>query len=526
MFTFGFSYVGLIYLLMLFVPNMIWTKHRPDGYEQYVQKESRILQTLEKIGEVFVCFFALIFSDFNIRVDSYWSLWLVTSFALMCLYEYYWICYFRSPKRMCDFYKSVLGIPVAGATLPVCAFLLLGIYGCNIFLIASTIILGIGHIGIHYGHYKAITIKRKKRESRVEITLGVIQGMITVIVLVVVLALSVLIGFRNYHYIKCFISGEKGIYEGIYIPLEGQEQYLHISGENTENPVIIYLHGGPASPDSLATYSFTRYLTEEYTLVCWDQRGCGRTYYKNRKEDPQNKTATFEQAQKDLDALVDYVCQRFAKEKVIIMGHSYGTLLGSKYAQAHPEKVSAYIGIGQFVSTAGGERVSYEDALSIALSEGKDAAEMTAAYEAYQKDMNLDHMLKLRKLTGPYHKAPRGKNTIWIGLTSPDINLTDLRWQIKPMFDMDGYVALNKQLLDYIFTVELLEKQSEYQMPVVFITGSCDFTTPVACTQEYLDVIKAPSKKLFIVEGCGHGPQFDAPEEFGEIVKKFLQGME
>ena len=77
-----------------------------------------------------------------------------------------------------------------------------------------------------------------------------------------------------------------------------------------------------------------------------------------------------------------------------------------------------------------------------------------------------------------------------------------------------------------LFTVELLEKQSEYQMPVVFITGSCDFTTPVACTQEYLDVITAPSKNLFVMEGCGHGPQFDASQEFSEIVKKSLQGME
>ncbi|MBQ2935714.1 MAG: alpha/beta hydrolase [Lachnospiraceae bacterium] len=522
MFRFGFSYVGLIYLLMLFIPNIIWTKNQPADYEQYVKKENRILQLLEKIGEVSVCCVVLIFRDFNIRPLSLWSLWLVASFVLMLFYEYYWICYFKSKKRMCDFYRSVCGVPVAGATLPVCAFFLLGIYGCNAFLMVATIILGIGHIGIHYQHYREIVVGRKGKKKLIEIILGVVLGIIVSVGILIALALTVIIGFRNFNYIKCFISSDTGIYEGIYVPLSGQEQYLHISGENTENPVMIYLHGGPASPDSLATYTFTRYLSDEYTVICWDQRGCGRTYYKNCKEDPDNKTVTFEQAQKDLDALVDYACDRFGKEKVVIMGHSYGTLLGSEYVQNHPEKVSAYIGIGQFVSTAGGERVSYENALAATKAKGNDTTKMTAAYEAYQKEANLDHMMALRKQTAPYHKAPRAKNTIWIGLTSPNANLTDFRWQLKPMLHMDEYIALNKELLDYTFSVELLHQKSDYRVPVTFITGSCDFTTPVACTEEYMNGITAPAKKLCVMEGCSHSPQFDAPQEFGKIVKEAL----
>lgn len=525
MFQFGFSYVGLMYLLMLFIPNMIWAKHQPQGYEQYVKKENKVLQLLERIGEVLVCCFALIFADFNVRWDSLWSLWLIASFILMLLYEYYWICYFRSKKRMCDFYRSVCGIPVAGATLPVCAFFLLGVYGCNSFLMIATILLGVGHIGIHYQHYKEIAVERKEKKGLKEVILGVVFGIILAVGILIFLILTVIIGFRNYHYMKCFLSAENGVYEGSYVMLEDQEQYLQIRGENTENPVIIYLHGGPASPDSLATYTFTRHLADEYTVICWDQRGCGRTYYKNKKKDPNNETATFEQAQKDLDALVNYACDRFGKDKVVIMGHSYGTLLGSEYVKSHPEKVSAYIGIGQFVSTTGGERVSYENALAAATAKGDDTAEMTAAYEAYQKEINLDHMMKLRKLTAPYHKAPRAKNTIWLGLTSPDANLTDFRWQMKAMFDMEEYIALNKKLLDYTFSVELLEKQSDYQVPIAFITGSCDFTTPVACTEEYRESISAPAKELFVMEGCGHSPQFDAPEEFSEIIKETLIDM-
>ncbi len=151
---FGFSYVGLIYLVMLMLPNLIWTRNQPKDYEKYVGNENRILLALERIGEVLVSCAALVFSDFNLKPWSNWSWWLVLSFAMMVLYEIYWIRYFKSEKTMKDFYSSILGIPVAGATLPVLAFLLLAIYGKNIVLGAAVLILGIGHIGIHWMHKK------------------------------------------------------------------------------------------------------------------------------------------------------------------------------------------------------------------------------------------------------------------------------------------------------------------------------------------------------------------------------------
>lgn len=152
---FGFSYVGLIYLIMLFTPNILWAKRKPENYDTYAQRENRVLLAFERAGEVLVCTCVLIFADLNIRWTG-WAVWLALSFALMLLYEGYWVRYFRSKRTMADFYSSILGIPVAGATLPVCAFLLLGIYGRNIFLLISTVILGIGHIGIHIQHRNQI----------------------------------------------------------------------------------------------------------------------------------------------------------------------------------------------------------------------------------------------------------------------------------------------------------------------------------------------------------------------------------
>ena len=120
----GFSYVGLLFLLMLFIPNLIWTKNLPEGYN--AENESKFLRILERIGQVLTSGSALIFSDFNIREWTPWSCWLIAAFILMIMYELWWLRYFRSKQRLVIL--ALLGVPVAGATLP-CLHFILGI--CN-----------------------------------------------------------------------------------------------------------------------------------------------------------------------------------------------------------------------------------------------------------------------------------------------------------------------------------------------------------------------------------------------------------
>lgn len=151
---FGFSYIGFVFLLMLTVPNLLWTKHQPKSYDFH--NENKVLLIFERVGQVCVTCTALIFSDFNIRPWSAWSFWLIAAAILMVLYECWWVRYFQSEMTMTDFYSSFCGVPVAGATLPVIAFFLLGLYGKVIWLMASVIILGIGHIGIHLQHCREI----------------------------------------------------------------------------------------------------------------------------------------------------------------------------------------------------------------------------------------------------------------------------------------------------------------------------------------------------------------------------------
>ncbi|MBQ6633262.1 MAG: hypothetical protein IJH80_03615 [Ruminococcus sp.] len=153
----GFSYVGLIFLLMLFIPNGFWTKNQPKDYDKYASRENKVLLAFERVGEVAVSALVLIFSDFNVHSSGPRLLWLGAAFVLMIMYELYWIRYFKSEKTMQDFYRSFLCIPLAGATLPVLAVLLIAVYGKNPILFAAGMILGIGHIGIHIQHKNQIT---------------------------------------------------------------------------------------------------------------------------------------------------------------------------------------------------------------------------------------------------------------------------------------------------------------------------------------------------------------------------------
>ena len=148
---FGFSYVGTVFLLALFVPNTIWAcSARPQGY--HPSSENRVLWTLERVGQILTVAAAVLLTDTNLRPWTPWSWWLVAAAVLMAAYEGAWIRYFASSRTTRDFYGSLLGVPVPLATLPVTAFLLLGVYGRLIPLIVATGVLGIGHIGIHLGH--------------------------------------------------------------------------------------------------------------------------------------------------------------------------------------------------------------------------------------------------------------------------------------------------------------------------------------------------------------------------------------
>lgn len=147
---FGLSRLGLAFLLALLAPNLLWTRYPPRSYDP--GGEDRRLLVLERVGQVWVTCAALLSRDLRWLGWSPLTFWLLAAGALMVLYEFWWLRYFRSKRTMADFTAGLLCFPVAGALLPVLAFLLLGIYGRLPWLILGDLVLGVGHIGIHLQH--------------------------------------------------------------------------------------------------------------------------------------------------------------------------------------------------------------------------------------------------------------------------------------------------------------------------------------------------------------------------------------
>ena len=504
----GFSYVGLIFLLMLFVPNIIWIKNSPKDHAEYSKHENRIFQVFEKAGQVLFVVLALIFKGTNFRPHSLWLGWLILAALLMILYELFWVRYFKSSKTMADMCASFAGFPVAGATLPVVAFLFLGIYSANIFMILSAIIFGIGHIGILSSHAKRAGVKTKRK------ALKIVALVLSILILLPIVSI---VGIRNINWLSHPIDHDKGIEESCYVNINDQEQYLLIRGEDKTNPVILYLHGGPGSPDSSMSYVFTNHLIDDYTVVCWDQRGCGRTYFANN--DPSNETVDFDQALSDVDGMVDYLRDRFKCEKVIIMGHSYGSFLGCSYVYSHSDKVSAFIGIGQFVSQSQAVQAEYDEAYKRATAKGDDTTEMTKAYEKAIATGDLEDGSTMSSFTGQYLKAEHSSHTVLDAIVSPYLGSDDFRWLTK-ILNYDSFVKYCGKLMEPLLEEDLSETKTEFDVPMFFISGSDDWNCPCPVMIDYCEKIGG---QYVLMEGYDHYVHAGCPEEFAKTVKNMLK---
>ena len=159
--------------------------------------------------------------------------------------------------------------------------------------------------------------------------------------------------------------------------VNGVPQSVTIRGRDRGNPILIWLHGGPGSSETTALRHYDAGLEDHFVVVYWDQRYAGQNF------DPgaaKPKTLTIQQYVDDLDVVVDTTLKRFDQRKVVLVGHSWGTVLGVLYAQQHPEKVAAYVGIGQVADVPKSEQRSYAWALAEALTrhDKRGEAQLTA----------------------------------------------------------------------------------------------------------------------------------------------------
>ena len=156
-------------------------------------------------------------------------------------------------------------------------------------------------------------------------------------------------------------------FEEEYILVNGIEHFLLHYPKTSDTPVLLYLHGGPGSFESLFAYELDKAWGDLFTHVHWDQRGAGKTLRRNKKTGmPEN----VDQMLEDLHGIVKHLQQKYREEKIVILGHSWGSLLGSLYVLQQPENVLAYIGIGQVISIMENERTAYQEVSELARKAG------------------------------------------------------------------------------------------------------------------------------------------------------------
>jgi len=297
-----------------------------------------------------------------------------------------------------------------------------------------------------------------------------------------------------------------------YAPINGIKQYfIHFSG-NSDKPVVLYLHGGPGSSESLFAHYVENENNGQYTMVYYDQRGSGKTYTKNKGAIP-----TMDLLQADLLETVKYIKKKYNKDKVIILGHSFGSMLGSLFIKEHPEEVLCYIGAAQVIDIMETEKFGYEKLLdAINKENNRKVLRKLDKIGTYPSENFDDDMMKklvvIRKLQTKY-KLCFGidKRILGIVFKSPILQFSDFISMLKAM-------KANKALFHYLGEYSLYKYSTSYEVPIYYITGENDYTTPHSISEKYFQGIEAPNKKIYLIKNAGHMAMIDNVVEYQRAV--------
>ncbi len=298
------------------------------------------------------------------------------------------------------------------------------------------------------------------------------------------------------------IKGDNSISVLEQVKINGTKQQIMIRGRDQNNPVIIYVHGGP-SVSEIPYAKYENLLEKDFTVVNYDQRGSGKSYHFN--EDYSNLTADV--LVDDLLDLTDYISKRFDKEKVILIGHSYGTYLGTMAAYKAPEKYEAYIGTGQVSNM----QESEIDNLNYTISEAKKAG-------------NTEDVKYLEGITEKIHAgesaAPRGYVGKYGGATRL-INMSDGDILLSREYNLLDFIRYNNgvaktqaQLVKEVFDKPLPKIVTKLELPFYFVMGKYDAMTSSNAAKNYFDVIEGDQKEFISFEESAHYPQFEEKEKF------------
>jgi len=297
------------------------------------------------------------------------------------------------------------------------------------------------------------------------------------------------------------------------IPLGGMEQWLLIRGESSDNPVLLWLHGGPGATQMPVYRHYNENLEKEFVVVHWDQRGAG----KSNPVGFDQSTLSVDRFIQDARELTKYLKERLNKDKIILLGHSWGSHLGILLARDYPEDYSALVSVGQAVNTLRSHQVSYQWLWKELEKRGTPADRRKL--ENLGTPPFTDHAVFVRfaKLVDSYGGSmdARFGTLALVALEAPEYNFFDyLNW-------LRGANRGSGPMWKEYLSFNILRDVPEIGIPVYFFIGRDDYNTPFPLVEEYYSLLKAPAgKRLIIFENSSHTPFIGEPEKFFlELVK-------
>lgn len=301
--------------------------------------------------------------------------------------------------------------------------------------------------------------------------------------------------------------------------INGVKQSLIIRGENKNNPVLLFVHGGPGMPTFPYTKEPFKGMEKLFTICYWDQRGAGKSY----TGDIPDSSMTLDQLTEDGAAVSRFLISKFNKQKIYLLGHSWGSFLGSFIIHKHPELFSAYIGIGQVANTWPSEQRSYAFVLEEA------------------KKRNADGMVKeLEALKLPLADAPtqawydylmvERKNVFLLGGARYGVKrkISDLakliivckEYTIADKINYEPGLSFSMHhLWKYMMTNNLNKVLPEQYVPVYIFQGMHDHQTDYGIAKDYFNVLKAPTKRFYSFQHSAHSPHLEEYAAFEKIIK-------
>lgn len=319
-------------------------------------------------------------------------------------------------------------------------------------------------------------------------------------------------------------DNKKGIYLYEYPIINGIKQYVQVRGTDRKNPLVLFIHGGPGGSVAGMCHILQNGWEDKFTIANWDQRNTCKTYFANKDKSKEiAKTGTIEDFIKDIDEIISYLHTVYDFEKLILMGFSWGSAIGSEYAKRHPENLLCYISIGQLTNYRENVLFTCKKLLEIIPKGSKDAKKVKHIINTFPErpswDKTLMKCMRNYSLLCSKYIVRHAKRVPFKQIFgSPFMNFKETINSLIPKYNL--LTKSYETMLAYNF-----RNNMNYKTPVLFVFGDEEIVCNPELVAECFEEISAPQKRIEIIPKASHSCFFDQPEIFNQKITDFLNGI-